>query len=53
MITYLKMKHAEWKVKKVFFETVLAVIDSQKDILAQLQKMYNEIIHEENENQND
>ena len=40
MITYLKMKHAEWKVKKIFFETILTVIDNQKDILELMQKMY-------------
>ena len=40
MITYLKMKHAEWKVKKMFFSSILTIINNRKDILKLMQKVY-------------
>ena len=40
MFAYLKMKKNEWKVKAMFYGTIAALIDNQKDVLALLQKMY-------------
>ena len=40
MITYLKMKHSEWKIKKMLYGTIAAVMENKKDILDLLQKMY-------------
>lgn len=40
MITYLKMKHNEWKVKAMFYGAIIAAIDNQKDVLELLKKMY-------------
>lgn len=40
MITYLKMKKNEWKVKAMLYGTIAALIDNQKEVLELLQKMY-------------
>lgn len=40
MITYLRMKKNEWKVKSMVYGTIAALIDNQKEMLALLQKMY-------------
>lgn len=40
MFTYLKMKKNEWKVKAMFYGTIAALIDNQKDVLTLLQKLY-------------
>lgn len=40
MITYLKMKRNEWKIKAMFYGTIASIIDNQKKILMLLQKMY-------------
>ena len=40
MITYLKMKRSEWKIKKMFYGTIVSLIKNQKEILELLQKMY-------------
>lgn len=39
MITYLKMKRNEWKVKAYFYTMVLKLIDEQKDIFATLENL--------------
>lgn len=40
MITYFKMKHLEWKVKKMFYGTICAFMDSKKEISDLLQNLY-------------
>lgn len=40
MITYLKMKRNEWKIKAMVYGTIASIIDNQKEILMLLQKMY-------------
>lgn len=40
MINYFRMKKAEWKVKAMFYSTIAALIDNQKDIFSMLQKLY-------------
>lgn len=40
MITYLKMKRNEWKVKAFLYGAVAAVLDNRKETLELLQKMY-------------
>ena len=40
MLTYLKMKKNEWKVKAMFYGTIAALIDNQKEVIELLQKMY-------------
>ena len=37
---YIKMKKSEWKVKAMFYSTIAALIDNQKEVLVLLQKMY-------------
>ena len=39
MITYLKMKRNEWKVKAYFYVMILKFIDQQKDIFAALENL--------------
>lgn len=34
------MKHAEWKIKAMFYGTIATLIDNQKEIVELLQKMY-------------
>lgn len=41
MITYLKMKRNEWKVKAQFYGMIAHMIDNQKDIITTLEKLYN------------
>lgn len=40
MINFIRMKRAEWKVKAMFYGTIAALIDNQKEIVELLQKMY-------------
>lgn len=40
MITYLRMKRNEWKVKTLFFGLIVSVMNDQKDILELVQKLY-------------
>lgn len=40
MITYLKMKYFEWKVKKMIYGTIAAFMDNQKEIFDLLQSLY-------------
>ena len=40
MITYLKMKRNEWKIKARVYSTIASIIDNQKEILMLLQKIY-------------
>lgn len=40
MITYLKMKRNEWKVKAFLYGAVAAVLDNRKETFELLQKMY-------------
>lgn len=40
MIAYLKEKRVERKVKLMFYETVINIINNQKDILDLLHRMY-------------
>ena len=40
MINFIKMKKNEWKVKAMFYGTIAALMEQQKDILEVLQKMY-------------
>lgn len=40
MINYFRMKKAEWKIKAMFYGTIAALIDNQKDVLELLKKMY-------------
>lgn len=39
MITYLKMKKREWKIKKSIYDAILYTIDNQKDILLVFKKL--------------
>lgn len=39
MITYLKMKRNEWKVKAHFYAMILKFIDEQKDLFATLENL--------------
>lgn len=40
MINFIRMKRAEWKVKAMFYGTIAALLDNQKEITELLQKMY-------------
>lgn len=40
MINYIRMKKNEWKIKAAVYDTIAALIDNQKELLAMLQKMY-------------
>ena len=40
MITYLKMKKNEWKIKAKLYEIITIFIDNQKQSLELLKKMY-------------
>ena len=39
MITYLKMKRNEWKVKAYFYAMILKFMNEQKDIFAALENL--------------
>lgn len=40
MINFIRMKRAEWKIKAMFYGTIVTLIDNQKEIVELLQKMY-------------
>lgn len=40
MLTYFKMKKAEWKIKAALYETVLALTDEKKGIVMLLKNLY-------------
>lgn len=40
MITYFKMKKAEWKIKATLFGAIADIIDNQKAILDLFQKLF-------------
>lgn len=40
MITYLKMKKNEWRVKAMVYGTIATLLDNQKEILGLLRKVY-------------
>lgn len=40
MIKYFMMKRNEWKVKAMFYGTIVSVIDEQKDIIGFVQRLY-------------
>lgn len=37
---YITMKKNEWKIKAIFYSTIAALIDNQKDVFELMQKMY-------------
>lgn len=37
---YITMKKNEWKIKAIFYSTIAALIDNQKDVFELIQKMY-------------
>ena len=46
MITYIKYKFNEWKVKKIFYGAIVQIIDNQdeiKDLLDLVKKLYEEL----------
>lgn len=43
MITYFKMKYAEWKVKAMFYSTIAGIIDNHKDIIELIQNIYDSL----------
>ncbi len=40
MITYFKMKKNEWKVKGIFYEMIVTIINNQKEVIEFVQKLY-------------
>ena len=40
MINFIRMKRNEWKVKAMFYATIAALFDNQKEIIEMLQKVY-------------
>ncbi len=40
MITYLKMKKSEWKIKVMLYKAIFSFFDNQKEVLNLLQKIY-------------
>ena len=38
MINFIRMKRNEWKVKAMFYDTIAALFDNQKEILETLQE---------------
>lgn len=40
MVTYFKMKHQEWKIKKLFYGAILGFLHNQEEIWEIMQKMY-------------
>ncbi len=40
MITYLRMKKNEWKVKSAIYGMIASVIDNQKEVIGFVQKLY-------------
>ena len=46
MITYLRMKRNEWKVKTMFYGTIAQIMDNQdeiKDMLDLVKRLYEEL----------
>ena len=46
MITYLRMKRNEWKVKAMFYGTIAQIMDNQdeiKDMLDLVKRLYEEL----------
>ena len=46
MITYFKMKRNEWKVKAMFYGTIIQIMDNQdeiKDMLDLVKRLYEEL----------
>ena len=46
MITYFKMKRNEWKVKAMFYGTIIQIMDNQdeiKDMLDLVKRLYGEL----------
>ena len=46
MITYIKYKFNEWKVKKIFYGTIIQIMDNQdeiKDMINLVKKLYEEL----------
>lgn len=46
MITYFKMKRNEWKVKAMFYGTIVQIMDNQneiKDMINLAKKLYEEL----------
>lgn len=37
---YIKTKKAEWKIKATVYGAIAALIDSQKELLSMIQKLY-------------
>lgn len=37
---YITMKKNEWKIKAIFYSTIAALIDNQKDVFELIQRMY-------------
>ena len=40
MVTYFKMKHQEWKIKKQLYGAILGFLHNQEEIWEIIQKMY-------------
>lgn len=40
MFTYFKMKRNQWKVKAMFYGTIIGIVDNQKDIIELIKKTY-------------
>ena len=40
MINFIRMKRNEWKVKAMFYGTIVAIMNGQKDIIGFVQKLY-------------
>lgn len=43
MLTYFKMKKAEWKVKLAFYGTIASIIDNQKPVIKIIQTLFAEL----------
>ena len=46
MITYIKYKFNEWKVKKIFYGAIVQIMDNQdeiKDMINLVKKLYEEL----------
>ena len=40
MINFIRMKRNEWKVKAMFYGTIVTIMNEQKDIIGLVQKLY-------------
>ena len=43
MITYFRMKKAEWKVKLALYGAIAGIIDNQKYIITMIQTLFTEL----------